>query len=125
MKQKWTHYITEELDSLAQNRVPLTSREERLCPACGHKSVRSYFHEMSGGARGHPVGMSYIWCANCHKYNSSTGVPRSDRYNFDDPSETDRELARLRRHDLLALLDYLNELWDRGVLPQAFVPKRK
>lgn len=90
---------------------------------CGQRAVRRYYHEMGGGARGHAVGMSYTWCANCHRYNSSTGVPRSDRYDFDDPSSKDQRLARLQREDLLGLLDYLDELWGRGVLPQTFTPK--
>jgi hypothetical protein len=48
--------------------------------------------------------MSYSWCAHCHRYTSSTGVPPSSDYNFDEPADTNGELAPIRSKDLLGLL---------------------
>lgn len=124
-RPKWKPYTREEVAELSTTAAPPTSKEERLCPACGQRAVRRYYHEMDGGRRGHPVGMSYTWCSNCHRYTSSTGVPRSSLYDFDDPSDGSDALARLRREDLIGLLDHLDALWDSGVLPQEFTLRKK
>jgi hypothetical protein len=121
---RWIPYTPNELDQLVANRVPLESREQRVCPACGQQAVRRYYHEVHSAGRGHPVGMSYSWCSNCHRYTSSTGVPLSPDYEFDDPSDGSDELARLRRKDLIGLLDHLDALWTSGVLPQTFIPRK-
>src|SRR3712207_1972513 len=97
MGAKWSRYTREEVDELAATATPLTSKEERPCPACGQRAVRRYYYEMDGGGRGHPVGISYTWCSSCHRYASSTGAPCSSLYEFDDPSDGSDTLARLRQ----------------------------
>jgi hypothetical protein len=124
MTKRWTPYSREQLDQLAANRVPLTSNEQRLCPVCDHRAVRRYYYERYSPGRGHLIGMSYTWCSHCHRYNSATGVARSSKYDFDEPADTTGELERLRRGDLLGLLDHLDTLWESGDLPQTFTPKR-
>ncbi|GAA3436940.1 hypothetical protein [Kutzneria kofuensis] len=123
MTPRWSPFTPEQLDQLVANRVPLTSQEQRRCPACGHQAVRRYYYEQYSSGRGHLIGMSYSWCAHCHRYTSSTGIPLSSDYDFDEPVDVNGELARLRRTDLLGLLDHLDRLWESGDLPQKFTPK--
>ncbi|MBN6035333.1 hypothetical protein [Amycolatopsis sp. 195334CR] len=118
---RWRTYSPREIEALGRSAPPLTEAVERVCPACGKKAVRRYLYDHDGPRR---VAMSYVWCANCRRYASSTGPPLHPDFEFDDPGEKSAELRALRDKDLMALLDHLDALWDSGVLPQTFTPKR-
>jgi hypothetical protein len=117
----WRIYDSDEIAALAASAKGLSDSSERVCPVCGHRSVRRYLYDYAEGSR--PVGMSYVWCANCHRYSGSTGLPFAERYEFADPATESRQLRQLRNTDLFGLLDHLDSLWDSGVLPQQVMPR--
>lgn len=123
MPPPWKDYTRDEVAELAANAPGLERNGERTCPSCGAQSVRFYYHEYD--RRGSPVGMSYLWCKNCHRYTSSTGVAVSPSYEFNDPAEHDAKLAKLRKEDLPDLLDYLDSSWGKAGLPQKFKKKSR
>lgn len=113
----WTGFDWPHLQSLAS---PSWARPaERVCPACGAASVRFY---MYGSQRlGRPTVVTYTWCADCRRFDGTTG-PRPAGFAFTDPLSPQRrdELG----HEVSGLLDYLDRLWDEGHLPQAFAVGR-
>ncbi|MFI6026351.1 hypothetical protein [Amycolatopsis magusensis] len=119
---RWRTYSPRELDELGRTAPPLTETGERLCPACGARAVRRYLYDHHGRRE---VAMSYVWCANCRRYASSTGPPLTPDFVFDDPAEDSAELRALRDADLMSLLDHLDALWNAGVLPQQFALRGK
>lgn len=91
---------------------------ERVCPACGAASVRTYVHRRTGAGR--PALITYSWCAACRRFKGWTG-PDSGELAFTDPladlsAAGRRELER----DFDAFLRRLDGLWDSGELPQRF-----
>ncbi|MFE7115099.1 hypothetical protein ACFU99_06700 [Streptomyces sp. NPDC057654] len=91
---------------------------ERLCPACGKQSVRTYVHRQVSGAR--KVRITYSWCASCRRFKGWTGPDLGD-LEFSDPlgsfSAQERSDMQKNFDDHLRTLD---ELWERGRLPQKF-----
>jgi hypothetical protein len=82
---------------------------ERTCPACGQVSVRNYMHYSDPQRPGTRV-ISYTWCANCWRSAFYTG--EAPPVPFTDP------FAELNRGKIR--IEFLNEQWDKGVLPQRF-----
>lgn len=58
---------------------------ERLCPACGCKTVRTYIYRNIGPHR--TTRATYMWCASCRRFKGWTG-PDSDNLTFSDPLES-------------------------------------
>lgn len=84
-----------------------------MCPACGAKALRFYMH---GWTRlGRPTVITYLWCANCRRYDGSTG-PRPAGFDFTDPVPPDRHNDFT--DDLAGFLRFVDRLWDEGRLPQ-------
>jgi CTP:molybdopterin cytidylyltransferase MocA len=113
---RWRNFDHEQIQALARGPRFRDAPGERVCPACGATTVRTYFQ---GGERlGNPILMTYTWCANCHRYSGATG-PKPTGLEFDDPLERvpPPERSELGQ-DLVRLLTYLDQLWDEGVLPQ-------
>jgi hypothetical protein len=116
MDTRWRNFDYDQIQALARGPRFRDAPGERACPACGVRAVRSYLH--AGERLGNPIVMGYTWCANCHRYNGSTG-PKPEGLEFDDPLERlpPPERSELGQ-DLISLLTYLDRLWDEGVLPQ-------
>ncbi|HEV2782190.1 MAG TPA: hypothetical protein VGX25_22595 [Actinophytocola sp.] len=115
---RWREYSREQVDALASSAPPITDPAERTCPACGATAVRKYIYE--GSRLGRPISFSYVWCGNCHRYSSSTGIGISDHYDFDDPADASPTLRSLRDDNLFGLLDHLDAMWGSPGLPQWF-----
>ena len=101
-----TAWTADEIKALIRQGLPFwQDQSERKCPACGRVSVRSYMHYSY-----RPRVISKTWCANCWRFAASTGpeppVPFTDPFAGAEPGG--RKLA------------FLNEQWDKGVLPQKF-----
>jgi hypothetical protein len=123
MATPWREYSSVEVGELGRTAPPLTDTAERTCPRCGQKKVRRYLYDRARTDR--MVGISCVWCSNCHGYTATTGAAASDYFEFPDPADDLPALARSRDGDLMALLDLLDRLWDDGVLPQRMTPRRK
>ncbi|HOJ77742.1 MAG TPA: hypothetical protein PLZ08_09545 [Bacillota bacterium] len=69
------------------------------------------------------TGSSWYWCKNCFKYAHFTGATLSTKYIFNDPlSKMDKsEIEQLHKNG--KLYEYLDSLWEKGLLPLTF--KRK
>jgi hypothetical protein len=109
--RRWRGYDYGDLQELARS-TSEAYRSERLCPACGQVSVRSYRYpsERSTGT----TQVSYVWCVQCHRYHGATS-PRVVE-GLSDPL-TPHEHAQLD-DDLPRLFDRLDQLWDEGALPR-------
>jgi hypothetical protein len=103
-------YTSDEIRILARQGPPFSEdQSERKCPACGHVSVRTYMHysePLEPGTRA----IGYTWCANC--WRASFYTTEAPPEPFTDP------FARLDRGKIK--IEFLNEQWDKGVLPQKF-----
>ncbi len=112
MTASWKAFSAEQVADLARS-ARMSVAVERICPACGWTTVRTYryFSERMTG----PTIISYVWCAHCHRYEGSTG-PRPPQLQLADPLTREDHLNL--DHDLHALLQYLDHLWDTGILPQ-------
>ncbi len=117
--KKWQPFGIEEISLLTKNPIPITDNSERLCPSCGLKSIRFYYHELPRLKT--KVGALYCWCSECHKFTHWSGPPKSNSYDFDDPMSEEE----YGQSGVTGLLDALNRLWDNNELPQTFVEKRK
>lgn len=109
-----------ELSVLTQGPSFIERPEERVCPACEKKKIRTYLYGADRGP-GRPTIISYTWCAACGRGVGSTGPRPSDLF-FTDPLEhltkdERRKLSTDRDEDFFAVLD---GLWDEGKLPQRF-----
>jgi hypothetical protein len=121
----WTRYSDEEVSRLAADAPLIMRRAESRCPVCGQVAVRFYYHESLPPHR--PVGFSYGWCSNCHRYTAATVEALSVDFDFDDPPAASDVVTRSRTRELddpRWLVEQLDKLWDEGVLPQSFTPKR-
>lgn len=91
---------------------------ERICPACGHRAVRTYVYRNTGPGR--TARITYSWCASCRRFKGWTG-PDSDGLKFSDPLES---LSQDDRNEMTRDLDEffktLDKLWESGELPQRF-----
>jgi hypothetical protein len=115
----WKNYDAQQLHALTTGTPSFLQKpRERECPACGATDVRSYLYRSD--RNGQPILIGYSWSTNCHRYTGSTG-PLPDGLTFDDPMDDlpPEERKRLR-NDLDELVDYLDDQWDRGALPQRF-----
>lgn len=113
MPPKWTSYNSTQISLLAEKAEEEGFQNERSCPVCARRKVRTYGY-LSSRTTG-PTLISYSWCSNCHRFWGGTG-PRPVGLRLDDPlDESEHERYD---HDLDALLDHLDQLWDEGVLPQ-------
>ena len=107
----WRVFDRDEMVKLAQ-----ATREpgpEWLCPACGERKLRMYRYPSE--SLGEPTVVTYVWCGHCHRFHGETGR-RPAEMKLEDPI-TPQDRARYR-HDQRALFDYLDQLWESGVLPR-------
>jgi hypothetical protein len=109
----WQPYDSEHVRKLAEQASSPVTNGERMCPACAVVAVRTYRYFSSRGTT--QTMISYVWCANCHRYVGATG-PRPRNLVLDDPLTWDDHVRY--EQDLRGLLDRLDELWDQGRLPQ-------
>lgn len=107
-------FDSEQVKALGRTARNVGGSGERICPACGKVSVRTYryFSERITG----PTVISYVWCSHCHRYAGSTG-PRPPGPDLKDPLTRQDHIDL--DHDLIALLERLDHLWDIGRLPQS------
>lgn len=113
--RRWVKFDWPQVQALAEAPAPWQEPGERVCPACDVQAVRFYVY---GSKRlGRPTLISYTWCANCHRYEGSTG-PRPAGLEFSDPLSAEQHQEF--REDLSGLLQFLDRLWDQGRLPQEF-----
>jgi hypothetical protein len=114
----WSSFTGAEVEALAQGPSFLAEPVERVCPACGERSVRAYLTVPERAKR--PTLVSYVWCAGCRRFVGTraahpAGVVVSDPLAVLTPAER-RELEG----SLTGFLAHLDRLWDDGVLPQSF-----
>ena len=114
----WSSFTGSEGEALAQGGSFLAEPVERVCPACGARSVRAYLTVPEQARR--PTLVSWVWCAGCRRFVGTraahpAGVVVSDPLAV-LPAAQRRELER----SLTGFLAHLDELWDAGVLPQTF-----
>jgi len=112
---KWRAFLPEEISAMSTNKKTLDVNTERNCPCCHRNSIRHYYREINICRL---IGTSWYWCYNCYKYIHFTVAPCSKKYIFNDPISDVPEKTGDRWYD------YLNTLWEEGVLPQVF-KKRK
>jgi hypothetical protein len=113
---RWRTFEPAQISVLVRGPRFIDTPVERVCPVCGVKAVRSYLQ--AGERLGNPIVMGYTWCANCHRYSSSTG-PKPVGLEFDDPLDRlPPDERRSLQQDLVALLNHLDQLWNDGLLPQ-------
>ena len=114
----WKNYDAQQLHALTTGTPSFLQKpRERECPACGATDVRSYLYRSD--RNGQPILIGYSWSTNCHRYTGSTG-PLPDGLSFDDPMDDLPQERKRLRNDLDELVDYLDDQWDRGALPQRF-----
>lgn len=101
--------------------VPPTFRGERDCPICETKTLRYYYRESRMDAASRIVGTSWFWCPRCRRYSHFSGETLSKDFTFDNPQDTTVKHERVPEDP--AWYEYLNDLWERGVLPQTFTPR--
>lgn len=109
MMNKWIPFSLTETNTMGASAKPLEDNSERKCSSCGELSVRWYYREISIYA-----GVSWFWCARCHKYQHSRITPLSRIYEFNDP------IFGFPEKQGNKWFEYLDYLWDEGVLPQVF-----
>ncbi|WP_406253073.1 hypothetical protein OH786_25340 [Streptomyces atratus] len=114
-------YDSEQVQKLVTG-VPFVDQPtERLCPACGVKSVRIYMYRPEGTRR--PTRITYAWCASCRHFKGWTG-PDFGEIDFNDPlSSLSIEQRKSMQMDLESFMSQLDRLWEFGQLPQHFVRK--
>ena len=115
---EWGSFSADQVAALAQGASFMAAPGERECPACGSCSVRAYVNAPSNARR--PTLVSYVWCTACRRF-VGTRAKHPAGVVFSDPlaalpAADRRELER----SLIGFLAHLDELWDRGVLPQSF-----
>jgi hypothetical protein len=114
----WDSFSSDEVAALAQGESFFAAPGERVCPACGEKSLRAYVNAPENARR--PTLVSYVWCSACRKFVGTrakhpAGLVFSDPLAVLTPAER-RDLER----SLVGFLAHLDRLWDDGVLPQSF-----
>ncbi|KNY30490.1 hypothetical protein [Pseudobacteroides cellulosolvens] len=112
--ESWTEFTMDEINAMASEVKSLENSSEMKCSSCGKISIRHYYREISTSA-----GVSWYWCYNCRKCTHFRGAPRSKEYVFNDPISSVPEKGGIKWYE------YLNSLWDEGILPQIFKKKGK
>jgi hypothetical protein len=86
------------------------------CPLCRQGELRFYYHEFGIVQLPRRRGTLWIWCNCCLHWDHFSGIELPENYIYDDP------LYRTGLSDAenSGLLDTLNALWKRGVLPKHF-----
>ena len=107
---RWTPYDVMHTRRLAEDRA-LTGEGEGMCPVCGAVRVRHYTYPSTRPSG--PTVIGYAWCAQCHRYASSTAPQRPGDRIEDVLSEAEHDLFD---NDLFGLLGHLDALWDAGRL---------
>lgn len=113
-------FSADELSQLMAQRPPFSEHPRELrCPACGKTAVRNYRYRYRATPRSRVVRIGYTWCAVCRLVKGTTGPDEGPEFTDPlaalDAEERDRVLRSLPR-----LLRTLDELWERGELPQRF-----
>ena len=113
----WSGFTGPQVEALAQGASFAAEPGERICPACGERSVRAYLSVPATARR--PTLVSYVWCRACRRF-VGTRAAHPAGLVFSDPLSTltgaeRRELER----SLIGFLAYLDRLWDDDVLPQS------
>lgn len=110
MKRRFTQ---SEISALwGKGKSFIEDQSVRICPACGESAIRCYFRE--GRRSDRSVLISYTWCAACRVMGGSTG-PFPPGLIISDPFPEAGSYG-----DLSELFARLDQLWDKGVLPQKF-----
>ncbi|HEX8930363.1 MAG TPA: hypothetical protein VGA45_15715 [Actinomycetota bacterium] len=114
----WDSFSADEVGALAQGESFFAAPGERVCPACGEKSLRAYVNAPENARR--PTLVSYVWCSACRKF-VGTRAKHPEGLVFSDPLAvlTTAERRELER-SLVGFLAHLDRLWDSGALPQSF-----
>jgi hypothetical protein len=118
MTPGWSSFDGAQVEALAQGTSFMVEPGERECPACGERAVRAYLSAAPNARR--PTLVSYVWCSACRRFVGSRSAHPAGLV-FADPLAglTAPERRELER-SLDGFLAHLDELWDRGVLPQSF-----
>src|SRR6266516_817910 len=117
---KWIAFDWPHLQELSRGVKFFDSPEERVCPACHVRSVRAYVYESERAGQSTYIG--YTWCASCDRCAGSTS-PKPPDLTFTDPLldlPADKRRRLLNEPTETEMLDYLDRLWEEGVLPQRF-----
>ena len=117
----WKSFSQQEISEMGANAKsnpksnpkPFEDTSERHCSSCGKNSIRNYYREGRYGR-----GTTWFWCSNCHKYIHFTVAPRSKEYEFNDPIADVPEKVSYKWYE------YLDSLWNNGILPQVFKKKK-
>lgn len=114
----WDSFSADEVVALTRGESFFAAPGERICPACGERSLRAYVNAPENARR--PTLVSYVWCSACRKF-VGTRAKHPEGLVFSDPLAVlsvaeRRELER----SLVGFLAHLDRLWDEGVLPQSF-----
>jgi hypothetical protein len=111
-------FSADEVAALTQGSSFFADPGERDCPACGARRLRAYFTTPAAARR--PTLVSYVWCAACDKF-VGTRAKHPAGLIFSDPLATlPADERRALERSLTGFLAHLDDLWDRGVLPQTF-----
>ena len=118
MTAAWGGFTGDQVAALTRGASFLVEPGERVCPACGERSLRAYVTAPETAKR--PTLVSYVWCPACRKFVGSrakhpAGLVFSDPLAVLSAAER-RELER----SLTGFLAHLDRLWDTGALPQTF-----
>ena len=114
----WSSFTGAEVEALAQGASFLAEPAERECPACGARSVRAYLTVPEQAKR--PTLVSYVWCAGCRKFVGTRAAHPAGLVVSDPLAVLSAGERRALERSLTGFLAHLDELWDKGVLPQTF-----
>lgn len=111
-------FTADEVAALSQGAAFMAEPGERICPACGVRSVRTYVNVPQNARR--PTLVSYVWCAACRSF-VGTRARHPEGVVFSDPLAA-LSVAERRELEssLVGFLEHLDRLWEAGLLPQSF-----
>jgi len=116
----YSAYLPHELEQISAQNLSLAEITQTNCPVCHNQTIRIYIHDLD---HSRTKSAEWIWCHVCRKYAHHRVGLLPMKYQYSDP------LTDERFNDNLCLTgdkwyEFLNSLYDRGVLPQT-ISKRK
>jgi hypothetical protein len=85
-----------------------------VCPLCKESSLRFYYHEFGIVKLNRRRGTIWIWCNSCKVFDHMSGVRARNEFVYRDPLTVED----FNKIDNLFLIQHLNKLWEKSVLPK-------
>ena len=114
---KWVPFTPEELKLLAAQGLHITQTDKMNCPHCGSQAMCVYLHDLSERKTA-----EWLWCADCKRFTHHCVAALSCSYSYNDPL-ADGEYASALNFSGEKWYDFLQTLYDSGILPQRIAKK--